>query len=99
MTLDKPKWTSQGPGVRADAQCYICTWLEELASESNSMQAQGTITALGRASNYVKIYMELGQFSFNNFGLMCSFGLGLFVDLDMINLNGWKPVQCDQASR
>ena len=25
---------------------------------------------------------------------MYSFGLALFVDLDMINLHGWKPVWC-----
>ena len=29
----------QSPGVRADAQCFKITWLEELASESNTIQA------------------------------------------------------------
>ena len=37
--LDKHKWTPHGPGVCADAQRYS-TWLEELASESNTIQAQ-----------------------------------------------------------
>ena len=31
--------TLQSPGVRADAQCFKMTWLEELASESNTIQA------------------------------------------------------------
>ena len=47
-TLDKPKWTSPGPGVRADAQCHHTTWLEELASESNTIQAQEDIVCQGR---------------------------------------------------
>ena len=38
-TFDEAKWTLQGPGVRADAQRNI-TWLEELASESKTIQAQ-----------------------------------------------------------
>ena len=38
--LDKPKWKCQGPGVRADTQWSYSTWLEELASESNTIQAQ-----------------------------------------------------------
>ena len=31
--------TVQSSGVRADAQCCKITWLEELASESNTIQA------------------------------------------------------------
>ena len=31
--------TLQSPGVRADAQCFKITWLEELASERNTIQA------------------------------------------------------------
>ena len=46
--LDKAPWTSQDPGVRADAQCYKITWLEELASESNTIQTQQDITPPGK---------------------------------------------------
>ena len=38
-TFDEAKWTLQGPGVRADAQWNL-TWLEELASERNTIQTQ-----------------------------------------------------------
>ena len=56
-----PKWTAQGPGVRADAQCHHSTWLEELASESNTIQAQEDINVSGTiAGNMkVKLYMRL----------------------------------------
>ena len=37
--FDKDFGTLQSPGVRADAQCFKITWLEELASESNTIQA------------------------------------------------------------
>ena len=46
--LDKAKWTYQRPGVRADAQCCKITWLEELASESNTIQAQEDISQQGK---------------------------------------------------
>ena len=46
--LDKPKWKCQGPWVRADAQCCYSTWLEELASESNTIQAQEILVCQGR---------------------------------------------------
>ena len=36
----------------------------------------------------MKLCITFGQFFFDNFGLMCSFGLGLFVDLGMVSLNG-----------
>ena len=39
-TFDEAPGTLQSPGVRADAQCCKITWLEELASESNTIQAQ-----------------------------------------------------------
>ena len=38
-TFDKHFGTLQSPGVRADAQCFKITWLEELAPESNTIQA------------------------------------------------------------
>ena len=37
--FDEDFGTLQNPGVRADAQCFKLTWLEELASESNTIQA------------------------------------------------------------
>ena len=51
--------TIQSPGVRADAQCFKLTWLEELASESNTIQAREDITWQGRLQartqeNYVE---------------------------------------------
>ena len=36
------------PGVCADAQCCKITWLEELASESNTIQAQEDMTQQGK---------------------------------------------------
>ena len=38
-TFDEDFGTLQSPQVRADAQCFKLTWLEELASESNTIQA------------------------------------------------------------
>ena len=38
-TFDEAPGTVQGPGDRADAQCSKITWLEELASERNTIQA------------------------------------------------------------
>ena len=38
-TFDEDLGTLQSPGVRADAQCFKITWLEELASERNTIQA------------------------------------------------------------
>ena len=41
-TFDEAPGTVQSPGVRADAQCCkirILKWLEELASERNTIQA------------------------------------------------------------
>ena len=51
----------QRPGVCADAQCCKITWLEELASESNTIQAQEDImSARVMASNiWPKLYMIL----------------------------------------
>ena len=38
-TFDEAAGTVQSSGVRADAQCCKITWLEELASERNTIQA------------------------------------------------------------
>ena len=38
-TFDEAPGTFQSPGVRADAQCCKITWLEELDSERNTIQA------------------------------------------------------------
>ena len=38
-TFDEAPGTVHSPGVRADAQCCKITWLEELASERNTIQA------------------------------------------------------------
>ena len=38
-TFDEAPRTLQSSGVRADAQCCKITWLEELASERNTIQA------------------------------------------------------------
>ena len=46
-TFHEAKWTLHGPGVRADAQWNL-TWLEELASESNTIQAQKELSWQGR---------------------------------------------------
>ena len=38
-TFDEAPGTVQSPGFCADAQCCKITWLEELASERNTLQA------------------------------------------------------------
>ena len=50
-TFDEAPGTAQSPGVRADAQCCkidVLKWLEELVSQSNTIQAQEDITEQGR---------------------------------------------------
>ena len=49
-TFDEAPGTVQSPGVCADAQCCKITWLEELASESNTIQAQEDITLQGKTA-------------------------------------------------
>ena len=49
-TFDKAPGTLQSSGVRADAQCFKITWLEELASESNTIQAQEDICQQGKTA-------------------------------------------------
>ena len=46
-TFDEDFGTLQSTGVRADAQCFKLTWLEELASESNTIQTSKDITGQG----------------------------------------------------
>ena len=47
-TFDEHYGTLQSPGVRAAAQCFKLTWLEELASEMNAIQALEDITEAGK---------------------------------------------------
>ena len=67
------------------------TWLEELASESNTIQAQEDImSARVMASNIrVKLYILLGWLFNNISGLTNSFGFSSFVNLDMVSLLQW----------
>ena len=67
------------------------TWLEELASESNTIQAQEDISPPGVMANNIrpKLYMNLRWLFANNSGLMYSFDLSSFVNLDMVSLLPW----------
>ena len=42
----------------------------------------------------MKLYVRLSQFFIDNFGLTSSFGLGLFVERDMIILHQLELVPC-----
>ena len=65
----------------AAAQLKDSTWLEELVSESNTIQAQEGITQAGLSAgnNGVKLYGRFGRFFVRISGLISSFGLALFV--------------------
>ena len=67
------------------------TWLEELASESNTIQAQEDITQPGKTAgpDPRKLYMRIGRFFIDISGSMYSFGLASFVDLEFISLLQW----------
>ena len=67
------------------------TWLEELASESNTIQAQEDImSARVMASNIrAKLYVRLGWLFDHISGLMCLFELTSFVASDMVSLLAW----------
>ena len=60
-TFDEDFLTFQSTGVRADAQCFKLTWLEELASEMNTIQASEDIIEAGKIAGpdprklYIKI--------------------------------------------
>ena len=48
--FDEAPGTVQSPGVRADARCCkidVLKWLDELVSQSNTIQAQDDISAQG----------------------------------------------------
>ncbi len=67
------------------------TWLEELASESNTIQAQEDITQSGvtAGNNQVKLYVRQGWLSVHISGLLYSFELASFVVSDMVSLLAW----------
>ncbi len=67
------------------------TWLEELASESNTIQAQEDITQSGvtAGNDQVKLYVREGRFIINISGLLYSFELSSFVVSDMVSLLAW----------
>ena len=60
-TFDENFGTLQSPGVRADAQCFKMTWLEELASERNTIQAWEDIIEAGKIAGLDprKLYMKI----------------------------------------
>ena len=64
------------------------TWLEELAAESNTIQAKEDIMqARVMASNIrQKLYINLRWLFDHISGLMCSFGFSSFQGSDFINL-------------
>ena len=59
-------------------------WLEELVSESNTIQAQEDIAQPGKiAGQYLrKLCVRFGRFIVHISGLISSFGLALFVVLE-----------------
>ena len=67
------------------------TWLEELALESNTIQAQEDIMVARVMANNIraKLYVRLGWLFDDISGSMCSFEMGSFVDLDMVSLLPW----------
>ena len=90
----------QRPGVCADAQCCKITWLEELASESNTIQAQEDImSARVMASNIrPKLYVRLRWLSDHISGSMYSFELASFVVQDIISLLPWVAAGSSRKS-
>ena len=46
----------------------------------------------------MKLYIRLGQFFIDNFGLTSSFGFGCCMQRDMIILHQWEPVPCPGKS-
>ena len=40
----------------------------------------------------------MGWFFIDNFGLISSFGLALFVERDMVHLHDWEVVRCSGKS-
>ena len=66
-------------------------WLEELASESNTIQAQEDIMSARVMANNIrpKLYINLRWLFDDISGLLCSFELSSFVNLDMVSLLPW----------
>ena len=89
--FDKAPGTVQSPGGCADTQRCKITWLEELASESNTIQAQEDISVSGKIAGniMVKLCGDRGRFIINISGLVSSFGLASFVVQDIISLLQW----------
>ena len=80
-TFDEAPGMLQSPGVRADAQCCKITWLEELASERNIIQAGEDVFDAGKIAgpDPRKQCVVFGWFFIDISGCLCSFGLGLCV--------------------
>ena len=99
-TFDKASWSLQSPGACADAQCCKITWLEELASESNIIQAQEDITVSGKIAGNIrpKLYVIFGWFFINISGSVNSFGLVPFVVQYMISLLHWVAAASPRKS-
>ena len=94
-TFGEDPGTAQSPGVRADAQCCkidILKWLEELVSQSNTIQAQEDImSARVMASNMKQnLYVNLRWLFDHISGLMCSFELASCVAQDIISMLPWN---------
>ena len=68
------------------------TWLEELASESNTIQAQEDILLARVMAGSIrqKLYVRLGWLFDHISGLMCSFEPASFVAQDIISLLLWN---------
>ena len=90
----EPKWPFQDPGARADAQGWKTKWLEELASESNTIQAQENLSGRKRRrSKHEKTMYETCSVFLNFSRTMYSFGLMLFVVLDIVIPDQGRPVR------
>ena len=76
------------------------TWLEELASESNTIQAQEDIV-LARVmvgNIQLKLCVGLGWLLDHVSGLMCSFELASCVAQDIISLLPWIAAESSRKS-
>ena len=90
-TFDKAPWSLQSSGVCADAQCCKIIWLEELALESNTIQAQEDITLQGKTAGQEPrtLYIKIGRFIVHISGFISSFGLAAFVSLEWVVVLRW----------
>ena len=75
------------------------TWLEELVSESNTIQAQEDITSPGKTagSDPRKLCVRIRRFFIDISGWTSSFGLALFVVLDNVVL--LQPVATESSGK